>query len=89
MGINGARSDLWLRWTQEIFDKELQIIQYDLVILSYGSNDAIATKFDPETFMQNYRALIRKIRRHNPNAVILMNKAKYVTIYQLYNISTM
>ena len=72
MGINGARSDLWLRWNQEIFDKELQIIQYDLVILSYGSNDAIATKFDPETFMQNYRALIRKIRRYNPNAVILM-----------------
>ncbi len=72
MGINGARSDLWLKWNQEIFDKELQIIQYDLIILSYGSNDAIATKFDPETFMQNYRTLIRKIRRYNPNAVILM-----------------
>lgn len=72
MGINGARSDLWLKWNQRIFDKELQILQYDLVILSYGSNDAIASKFDPETFVHNYRTLIRKVRRYNPNAVILL-----------------
>lgn len=72
MGINGARSDLWLKWNQDIFDQELQVIQYDLVILSYGSNDAISEKFEYDTFMHNYKVLIRKIRKYNPNATILL-----------------
>lgn len=72
MGINGARSDLWMKWNQQIFNQEMQVLQYDLVILSYGSNDAIANKFDRETFLYNYKSLIRKIRKYNPNAVILL-----------------
>ncbi|MCE3036560.1 GDSL-type esterase/lipase family protein [Helicobacter sp. faydin-H20] len=72
MGINGARSDLWLKWNQHIFGKEMQVLQYDLIILSYGSNDAIATHFDETSFLYNYKSLIRKIRRYNPNAVILL-----------------
>ncbi|WP_104697302.1 MULTISPECIES: GDSL-type esterase/lipase family protein [unclassified Helicobacter] len=72
MGINGARSDLWLKWNQEIFDQELQAIQYDLIIFSYGSNDAISEKFDKESFLHNYKVLIRKIRKFNPNATILL-----------------
>lgn len=72
MGINGARSDLWLKWNQEIFDQELQAIQYDLIIFSYGSNDAISEKFDKESFLHNYKVLIRKVRKFNPNATILL-----------------
>ena len=38
--------------------------------------------------MQFWSIYMREIEYYG-NAVILMNKAKYVTIYQLYNISTM
>lgn len=72
MGINGARSTLWLKWNQEIFDQELQALQYDLVIFSYGSNDAMNDKFDRESFLHNYKVLIRKMRKHNPTTTILL-----------------
>ena len=96
MGINGARSDLWLKWNQSIMDKELQIIQYDLVILSYGSNDAFSKNFDPQNFTGNYKVLIRKIRKYNPNAVILLvapptvvsnkNSKKYEIVPNFYSV---
>ncbi|CBG39655.1 GDSL-type esterase/lipase family protein [Helicobacter mustelae] len=72
MGINGARSDLWLQWNQEILNKEMQVLQYDLIILSYGSNDAISNVFDKKEFLRHYKSLIRKLRKYNPNAVILL-----------------
>lgn len=72
VGINGARSDLWLKWDQEIFHKELRILQYDLIILAYGTNDAISNTFNPNNFSLTYRSLIHKLRRYNTNSVILL-----------------
>ncbi len=82
LGINGARSDLWLRWNQEIFDQELQALQYDLIIFSYGSNDALNEKFDSETFLHHFATLLRKTKRFNPNAVILLIAPPTVVIKQ-------
>ena len=70
-GINGASVPAWLRCHK--FEEELKHIKPDLVIFGIGINDANVspTKFDKEKFKDNYRRLIAKIRRREPESVFL------------------
>lgn len=72
IGINGARSDLWLRWNQDLFKEEMRILPADLVILCYGSNDTLLGSWNETTFLRNYRALLAQIKATNPNATLLL-----------------
>ncbi len=90
LGINGARSDIWLKWNQAFLKQELGIIDYDLIMLCYGSNDAMLNPFDKKTYIQNYKNLIALLRQKNPNATILLmgppkvvNKPKNAKSYKV------
>lgn len=68
-GINGAAVPSWLRC--ELLERELQPIAPDLVLLAIGINDANVVEFSPERFKQNYRELLDRIRRCNPQCAFL------------------
>ena len=72
LGINGARSDLWLKWNKELALQQMRILPADLYILCYGSNDALFDNFDEKNFLKNYGNLIDNIREANPQASILL-----------------
>lgn len=72
IGINGARSDIWLKWNKDLFREEMKILPADLVILCYGSNDALSGNWNEAIFLQNYGALLAQIKEANPNATLLL-----------------
>ncbi|TQR33087.1 hypothetical protein DMB92_03780 [Campylobacter sp. MIT 99-7217] len=79
LGVNGARSDLWTKWDIDIFEDELKLIQSDLNILAYGSNDALFGVFDKDKFKNNYKNFIKILRKNNPNTSILLISPPTVT----------
>lgn len=72
LGINGARSNLWLKWDKALFIQQMRFLPADLVILCYGSNDALYDTFNESLFVKNYSDLIDNIREANPNVSILL-----------------
>lgn len=68
-GINGAAVPSWLRCT--VFEQELSAVAPDLVLFAIGINDANVQSFSPDRFKENYRALIARIRRCNPDCTFL------------------
>lgn len=82
LGINGARSDIYLKWEQELWQEELGRLDLDLIILSYGSNDAISSTINTKLYKQNFAELIRTLRKVQPKASILLLGAPQVRIKQ-------
>lgn len=78
LGVNGASTASWLRCQR--FSEELAQLHPDLVILSIGINDAHDPEFSAARYEANYRELIQRIRRANPDAAILLttNTDSYV-----------
>ncbi|TQR27357.1 GDSL-type esterase/lipase family protein [Campylobacter sp. MIT 97-5078] len=90
LGINGARSDLWLKWDQKALPVQLNIIKSDFIILAYGSNDVLLGNFNKIKFKENYKNFIAMLKQANPNAVILLISPPSITQkiakdYQLSN----
>jgi lysophospholipase L1-like esterase len=69
-GVNGAKVSSYIRCVA--FERNLQALMPDLVIISLGTNDAFFDDFNAATFKSNYRYLIDKIRKVAPNASILL-----------------
>lgn len=79
LGINGAKSDLWLKWNIKVSLAELKILKNDLIILTYGSNDALYNTFDKEKFKNNYKKFINILKQNNPNALFVIISPPTVT----------
>lgn len=71
LGVNGAAVQSWLKCTN--FERQLEYIAPDLLICGIGINDANVpySKFDPENYKQQYRQLLDKIYRVNPNCAVI------------------
>jgi lysophospholipase L1-like esterase len=69
-GINGAEVTSFLRCN--LLSEQLAMIRPELVIVSLGTNDAYPVKFDKELFISNYKELIRKLRKSDPNLPVLL-----------------
>ena len=67
-GVNGASTSSWLKCDD--WERNLRVVKPDLVIFSIGINDIQGTDFSAERFKNNYRELIRKVRRVNPRCAI-------------------
>ncbi|RAX57492.1 hypothetical protein CCZ01_05780 [Helicobacter monodelphidis] len=78
LGINGASSNIWQHWNQDVFKRELYEIQYDLFIIAYGANDVIG-ELPHEKMLSNIRQLIRTLKDVQPNAAILLITPPSVT----------
>lgn len=72
LGINGAKSDLWLRWDKALFLQELNLLKSDIVVLAYGSNDALVGDFDEEKFKEHYKNFIQMLYASNPSTSIIL-----------------
>ena len=70
-GINGASLPSWLKCG--LLEEELMLAPPQLVIMGIGINDANVppTAFNPEKFKENYRELMRRIRRVSPQCCFL------------------
>lgn len=72
IGVNGGSFAYYNR--SVYFEKQLQLYQPDLFIISIGTNDAYMPKseFDAEKFRAYYEAFIHMIQRVNPDCAILL-----------------
>jgi len=82
IGINGASFPSFLRCN--LFEKHLEALKPDLVILSLGTNDAYTTKFRPDFYMSNYEEMIKKIKGVAPHAAILNTVANDSYLFRRY-----
>ena len=88
IGVNGASVPSYLRCDD--FERDLALINPDLIIFSIGINDAAEDDFDKWIFKQNYAELIKVIRRVNPDCAMLFvtnndsyKRIKKKNIYQV------
>jgi len=72
IGVNGGSFDYYKR--AAYFEKQLEIYNPDLFIISIGTNDAYMPKsqFKAEKFRENYEAFIQMIQRVNQDCAILL-----------------
>jgi lysophospholipase L1-like esterase len=71
-GINGARAYRPLEWDQAIFVDNLRRRAPDLIVISYGTNEAGDADFDVEEYARSFSALLSVFRKAAPAASILV-----------------
>jgi lysophospholipase L1-like esterase len=72
LGIVGATQKVITNWQPEAVRDQLGWRRPDLVILSYGTNEAFDIRFDVEGYRADLRRTIRELRDAAPNAAILL-----------------
>jgi lysophospholipase L1-like esterase len=72
MGINGAQASIVNGWDDSLFEALIASRVPALVILAYGTNEALSLKFSPDEYRETFRNMIRKVRRATPVAGILV-----------------
>ena len=71
LGINGAQISMLDKW-QDDWAGTLSMLNPDLVILAYGTNEAFNTDLSLSEYRQTLVRQIQKIRHAEPNAAILL-----------------
>jgi lysophospholipase L1-like esterase len=72
-GIIGANCDSFSK--SAFFQKQLEYVQPDLVIISLGTNDGSTPYFRKEDFTAKFEALIQKVRETCPHTAVLLTTA--------------
>ena len=80
IGVNGAKVESYLNC--ENFERDLRLVQPDLVIFGIGINDAAADGFTKEKFKRDYDQLIGLIHKVSPDCALLFvtNNDSYKSI---------
>jgi lysophospholipase L1-like esterase len=72
LGINGAQIFTPLRWSEEPFARQLRRRAPDLVILAYGTNEALDKKLSLEDYEKALVELLGRVSRAVPSASCLL-----------------
>ena len=72
MGINGAQAGIINGWDDPLFSSMMASRAPALVLLVYGTNEALSPHFSPDEYREAFRNVIRKVRRATPVASILV-----------------
>lgn len=72
LGINGARVATALSWNDALWGEDLHHRAPALVILAYGSNDAVDVQTSPDAFEAELTELLQRIARSVPTASCLV-----------------
>lgn len=72
LGINGAVANVINRWDEASLRRQLHWRDPQLIILAYGTNEAFGKDLLPNTYEEELRQAIRKLRAAAPNAAILL-----------------
>ena len=77
-GVNGAAFGILQEWRGETVRMQLSDYQPDLLILSFGTNDAVAENFSEDTFVGAFATTERWIAEYAKNAAVLMILPPYL-----------
>ena len=72
LGIVGAVQKVITNWQPEAVREQLAWRRPNLIILSYGTNEAFDPRFDPEIYRADLRRTIRELRDAAPEAALLL-----------------
>jgi lysophospholipase L1-like esterase len=72
LGINGAQATLQLDWNPAILASELADRDPALIVLEYGTNEALSKTWTAEEYRTALREVIRRLRADAPVASILL-----------------
>jgi lysophospholipase L1-like esterase len=72
LGINGAQASLILDWNSAILDPELENRDPALVVLAYGTNEALSPKWNPEEYRAAVTEIVHRLRSALPLASIML-----------------
>jgi lysophospholipase L1-like esterase len=83
VGVNGATLSSYLRC--ELYRKQLQILDPDLIIISIGTNDGYTRRFDQNKFCTEYHELLNETIEAAPDAVLLLTVPNDDLLYRRYS----
>lgn len=69
VGVNGA---MFVNYTDEAFVRRLAALRPSLLIISLGTNETFGRHFRSEEFAGQAEAFLRLVRRHMPDACLLL-----------------
>lgn len=72
LGINGAVANVINRWDETSIKRQLEWRDPQLIILAYGTNEAFGLDLLPQTYEEELRRAIRRLRAAAPNAALLL-----------------
>jgi lysophospholipase L1-like esterase len=72
LGINGAQASLMLNWNSAILDPELGSRDPALIVLAYGTNEALSHSWTAEEYRATLTEIIHRLRSAVPVASILL-----------------
>jgi hypothetical protein len=72
LGIDGTRSENHLTWNEALWADNFARRDYDLVTLSYGTNESVDEEKDMAKYREDLRAVIGRMQRVLPEADILV-----------------
>lgn len=72
VGINGHRQSAWLAWDQSLLAEQLARRTPDLVVLSYGGNEALDPNLSLEAYETQTRDALARVRALAPDASCLL-----------------
>ena len=72
LGINGAQANLLLEWNPDILAPELMSRDPALIVLAYGTNEALSRSWTAEQYRASLTQIIERLRAAVPVASILL-----------------
>jgi lysophospholipase L1-like esterase len=72
LGINGAQASILLDWDDTILASELAERDPALIIVAYGTNEALSRSWTPEGYRAAFSQVLDRLRRDAPTASILV-----------------
>ncbi len=72
LGINGAQASLILDWNSAILGQELMNRDPALIVLAYGTNEALSAKWTAEEYRAALTEILQRLRAASPTASILL-----------------
>jgi lysophospholipase L1-like esterase len=72
LGINGAQAGMLLDWNQSVLAGEIAAREPALIVLAYGTNEALSPKWTAEEYSATFTEVIRRLRAAAPLASILI-----------------
>ncbi len=72
LGINGEQATMLLNWDESILASELAQRQPVLIVLAYGTNEALSPKWTAAEYRESLGEVVERFRRAAPTASILI-----------------
>jgi lysophospholipase L1-like esterase len=72
LGINGAQAEMQLAWNASILDGEIADRDPALIVLAYGTNEALSKSWTEDGYRAALKEVIQRLRTAAPVASVLL-----------------